>query len=398
MSDALPQTITTVDGVDALPAVVVAADPLKDPYLAYLATLDAAESKRTMRGCLDRIARILTGHDPNGVDPETGEIDPAALAITGQGFPWHLLRYEHAIQVRAIIAKQATRQEDGTLKPWSPAHRNKHLVALRQVLDQAWRLGLISAEDRDRAQRLDPFKGKRLPAGEHVPIERVGALLAECDADAVLPESDSEDPREQARREDRRRRALRDAAVIAVLYGSGVRRAELAGLALADYDPAARSLKVRGKGDKERLVYINSSTVGRVEAWLTIRGRDPGGLFPPFTPRGGHIRRDKQGRIAHMKDGQSVSDILAARSEQAGIQPQAAHDMRRTFIGELLDAGVDLATAQALAGHASPSTTARYDRRPEKTRRDAVDRLRTPEATPLPGAVRRRDHRKSSES
>ncbi|MGW6500259.1 tyrosine-type recombinase/integrase [Nonomuraea angiospora] len=67
------------------------------------------------------------------------------------------------------------------------------------------------------------------------------------------------------------------------------------------------------------------------------------------------------------------------------------HDhFRRTFIGELLDAGVDLATAQALVGHASPATTARYDRRPERTRRAAVDKLGTPEAVPLPGAVPRR--------
>ncbi|MDP9850421.1 tyrosine-type recombinase/integrase [Streptosporangium lutulentum] len=83
--------------------------------------------------------------------------------------------------------------------------------------------------------------------------------------------------------------------------------------------------------------------------------------------------------------------MLNLRGGQAGVGNQAAHNFRRTFIGELLDAGVDLATAQALAGHSSSGTTARYDRQPEKTRRDAVDRLRTPRAAPLPGAVRSRD-------
>ncbi|WP_449062242.1 tyrosine-type recombinase/integrase [Planomonospora algeriensis] len=370
MSDHLPET-TRADSAP-LPARVTPADPLKSPYHAYLASLNSAESKRAMRGCLDRIARLAAGHDPAGIDPATGKPDPAALAITGQTFRWDLLRYEHTIQIRDLIARQ----------PWSPAHRNKHLVALRKVIGQAWQLGLMSAEERDRAVRLDPFTGTRLPAGEHLPIERVGALLAECDADAAGDD------------EILRRAGLRDAAVIETLYSSGVRRAELAGLALADYDPAGRSLKVRGKRDKQRLVYITTSTVARIEAWLTVRGRAPGGLFCPFTPRGGHLRKDADDRLAHM-DGQTVGDILTLRGNQAGVGPQAAHNFRRTYAGELLDAGVDLATAQALMGHASPVTTARYDRRPERRRREAVDQLRTPPAAPLPGVVRRRDRKAS---
>ncbi|SDG73919.1 YCII-related domain-containing protein [Sinosporangium album] len=83
----------------------------------------------------------------------------------------------------------------------------------------------------------------------------------------------------------------------------------------------------------------------------------------------------------------AVAFAAACPSQDVEVRPITArrtpHDFRRTFIGELLDAGVDLATAQVLVGHSSPATTARYDRRPERRRREAVDRLRLPDPKPL---------------
>jgi integrase len=384
VSEDLPEVATV--GAETLPDVAVPVDPAKNPYWAYLDSLDGTESRRTMKGCLDRIARLMADQDPAGIDPVTGKPDPAVLAITGEKVMWHLLRAEHTQRIRALIAAAVSSKKDGTREPWSTAYRNKHIVALRRVLDRAWLLGLMSADERDRAQRVPQFSGTRLPAGKHLPAERVGALFAACDAD--LNRDDVENERECERL---RRMALRDVALLAALYSTGARRSELAGIALADYDPADRALRIRhGKRNKERLVYLTSSAVGRIEAWLSERGSDPGGLFAPFTPRGGHIRRTKAGTVAHM-DGQTVGDVITNRAEQAGLSEiPDAHDFRRTFTGELLDAGVDLATAQALLGHASPATTARYDRRPERARRAAVDKLATPDAVPLPGAASRR--------
>lgn len=317
------------------PGAGVAVSPATDPYHVYLDALTSAESRRAMRGCLDRIARVLTGDD----------------AATGAGQPWHLLRYEHTVRIRAILTERG----------WSPSYVNKHLVALRRVMREAWRLGRMDAEEYQRAADLPTLQHTRLPAGQHVPPEVTGAALAACDADTTPA-------------------GVRDGALLAVLYSTGCRRAEIAALTLADYDTAARSLRVRGKRDKERLVYLTAPAVARVEAWLAVRGRDAGALFCPIN-RAGRLRAPG-GRPAAMT-GQAIADILTRRLAAAGAARRTPHDFRRTFIGELLDAGVDLATTQALVGHASPVTTARYDRRPESRRREAVDRLPMPAPTPL---------------
>ncbi|MCA2230203.1 tyrosine-type recombinase/integrase [Nonomuraea aurantiaca] len=267
--------LATADGAEGLPAVVAAVDRGKNPYWAYLDSLDSAESRRTMKGCLDRIARLMAGRDP------AGKPDPAARAITGETVQWHLLRAEHTQHIRALIAAATTRKKDADPEPWSTAYRNKHIVALRQVLDRAWLLGLMNADERDRAQRVGQFSGTRLAKGRHLPVERVGALFAACDADL---NPDPQDVDDDAHRERLRRTALRDAALLAALYSTAARRSELAGVALADYDPADRSLRIRhGKRNKERYVYLTSSAVGRIEAWLTVRGPDSGGLLPTPT-------------------------------------------------------------------------------------------------------------------
>ncbi|WP_326822513.1 tyrosine-type recombinase/integrase [Streptosporangium sp. NBC_01756] len=323
----------SVPAVPESPRTVV--EPARDPYRVYLDSLSSAESRRTMRGCLDRLAALVSGEE----------------VTSGAGQPWHLLRYEHTVRIRALMTERG----------WSPSYVNKHLVALRRVLREAWRLGQMTAEEYQRAADLPTVEHTRLPTGQHVPPEVVGAALAACDRD--------DSPA-----------GARDAALLAVLYSTGCRRAEIATMALADYDSGARSLRVRGKRDKERMVYLTAEAVGRLERWLAVRGRPAGALFSPIG-RYGRLRTRDGGPAA--MTGQAIADILARRLAEAGALPRTPHDFRRTFIGELLDAGVDLATAQALVGHSSPATTARYDRRPERRRREAVDRITLPAPKPL---------------
>ncbi|MFI7231614.1 tyrosine-type recombinase/integrase [Nonomuraea angiospora] len=325
------------------PATAIA--PSRDPYLLYLGRLGSADSRRAMQTCLDHITRMLTG---DALEDAT---------VTGQGQPWHQLRYEHTAWIREQIDQM----------DWSPAYQSKHLAALRGVLKEAWKLGLLSSDDHQRAIALAPFTGHREPAGEHVPDAVIGALIAACDTDRSPTGAVTN-------------AGLRDAAIIAVLDACGLRRAELVGLQYADYDRARRMLTIIGKGNKQRRVPVNTFAARRVEAWLARRSTAPGPLFPRLS-RGGMMRTTPDGRPWQMRP-QAVRDILAKRAEQADAATVRPHDLRRTFISNLLPQADAIMTAR-LAGHASPSTTLRYDVRPDEEAREAVERLRVPPVASL---------------
>ena len=162
----------------------------------------------------------------------------------------------------------------------------------------------------------------------------------------------------------------RDAALIAILRGTGMRRQEAVNLDLSDFNPRTGALEIRnGKGGKDRTVYLPDEVLPLVEDWLKIRGDAAGALLC-------HV--NKAGRVVVRRlTAQAVLFLLRKRAEEAEVKSFSPHDMRRTFISDLLDTGVDLVTVQKLAGHTDPGTTALYDRRGEETKRRAVQRLRT---------------------
>ena len=137
----------------------------------------------------------------------------------------------------------------------------------------------------------------------------------------------------------------------------------------SDFDVETGAVEVRkGKDGKDRTVYLPTSAIPYVVDWLTVRGQTPGALLCPIR-KGGEIQY-------RYLSSQSVLLIVQKRADQAGVKTFSPHDFRRTFCSDLLDAGVDIVTVQKLAGHASPSTTAKYDRRGESTKRNAVQNLK----------------------
>ena len=141
---------------------------------------------------------------------------------------------------------------------------------------------------------------------------------------------------------------LRDTAILELFYASGIRRAELAGVRLADVDLAERTIRVTGKGDKERLVVINHAAVAAIEAYLRVRPRSADARL--FLGRGGNGLTPKH-----------VWRIFRAIYRVSGIQKHATpHTLRHSFATHLVENGVDLETVRELLGHESLATTGVY--------------------------------------
>lgn len=308
------------------------------PAIVYVASLPSDKTRRVMRSDLNTIAALLTGgaHDAESLGAGWLAIDrPTADAIRAQ-----------------LIAR------------YKPGTVNRMLSALRGVIRKAWDLGYISAEQKERVSAVETVRAETLPAGRDLTAGEIAALFEVCAHDATPA-------------------GVRDAAILGV-FNNNPRRSEVAAIEASDYDQDTGRMFIRkGKGRKERFIYLDAGAMAAMAAWLALRGDHAGALFHPIN-KGGKIDRTK-GMTA-----QALYAMVDKRRRQAGLEPFSCHDFRRTYVGDLLDAGADIATVQKLVGHSDPATTARYDRRPEEAKRKAANLRRSPYRAPaqrrIPGA------------
>ncbi len=315
-----------------------AQEPLTDPTYSYVNSLAPASQEAVWKR-LRTVARLFEIADP-------------------ATFPWHHLR-----------AAQVARIRQRLMQPYGPAHKraapatvNLTLAVFRGIAREARNANAMTDEEYRRICEIKADKGERLPRGRAVPTGELTALVRAC-----------------AR--DRSPAGVRDAAMLAALYTGGLRRSELAALALDDYTAAPPTLRIlHGKNDKQRKVPIPASAAAALDRWLEVRGRESGALFVPID-QAGRMAGDvgtvtgvgMRGMSAH-----AIYKMLTKRARQAGVPPLTPHDMRRTFVGDLLTAGNDISAVQRMAGHASVTTTQRYDRRGEEVMRRAADTLHFP--------------------
>lgn len=185
------------------------------------------------------------------------------------------------------------------------------------------------ADDDPSTEASGPRLGRHLPKA--LRVDEVEALLDAPQADGVV--------------------ALRDRAMLELLYAAGLRISELVGLDVDDLDLETRTVRFRGKGRKDRVVPVGRSAASAVEAWL-VRGR---GALAPSEPA---LFCNQRGRRLTR---QGAWKIVRAHARTAGLADRVSpHTLRHSYATHLLDGGADVRVVQELLGHASVNTTQVY--------------------------------------
>jgi len=232
-----------------------------------------------------------------------------------------------------LVALRQGDPENGVV-PLSAVSAARALIAVRGLHRFAAAEGVI---DVDVARAVKPpTPSRRLP--KSLTLDEVLALLDGAGGDAP-----SDGPL-----------TLRNRALLELLYSTGARISEAVGLDVDDIDTQARSVLLRGKGGKQRLVPVGRPAIAALDAYL-VRGR------PDLARRGRGIPaiflNARGGRLSR----QSAWQVLQDAAERAGITSGVSpHTLRHSFATHLLDGGADVRVVQELLGHASVTTTQIY--------------------------------------
>jgi len=311
--------------VSDLPILVKkAVKGVKNSARVYLAGL-AKSGRRTVDTQLRGVARMV------GAD----SIDVV---------PWHLLKHEHVVAIKTKALEMGK----------SPATVNLMLAGIRGAVRTAWNMGLMTAEDLARIEAVKGVKSHTEPKGRRITSGELGAIMK-----GINPETPS---------------GKRDAGIIALAYCGGLRRQEIAKLQVENVNDLGEELEITikaGKGRKDRVLFLNNGGADAVRDYLSVRGDSSGFLFWASL-KGGQLTEDSK-----MTD-QAIYARIKRCAKVAGVKTLSPHDMRRSFVSDMLDNGVDISTVASMAGHSSVSTTQRYDRRGDEAKRKAAKALHLP--------------------
>jgi integrase/recombinase XerD len=223
------------------------------------------------------------------------------------------------------------REGDADHPPLGATSAARTVVAVRGFHKFAVRDGLAAVDP--AATVKPPTPAKRLPKA--LPLSDVEAILDAAGAAGTTL-------------------ALRDRALLEVLYGTGARISEAVGLDVDDLDLTDGTVRLRGKGDKERIVPVGSYARAAVDAYL-VRGRPE--LVSTGTGTPALFLNARGGRLSR----QSAWTVLVKAADRAGVTRDVSpHTLRHSFATHLLDGGADVRVVQELLGHASVTTTQVY--------------------------------------
>lgn len=309
--------------------------------------------------CLERRAQALRrftrryNHTPEGQRAMVGALHRLATTFS-QGlynettFPWEYL-YD-ADQSQAMWDAVAS---SGS---YSRATVVRDASALRIMIARCADVGLLSYEQAQLARAFETKGGGtvRPPAGHYLENKELETIIRATESGTGTAIT-----------------RTRDVALILALASSGARRDELAYAKVEDLDQVSGRLWLgRCKGRKTRDSYLHPIALEAVRSWLDVRGPKPGALFPPMSRSRALVHRGHMG-------GHQIWKVVTERAANAGIPGITPHDLRRFLISHLLETQ-DLTLVARIVGHESTTTTAKYDRRPARFARAAIETLELP--------------------
>ena len=275
-------------------------DAAIDAYTAW-ARIERGLAQNTIVAYATDLARLARWLDARGVHT------PDAVTHT------HLAAYVDALLDDGLDLRSVAR----------------HRSAFRQFFRFLLREGMLRVDPSGRVEG-------------RVPPRKLPSVLSEAQVDAILAAPDRDDPL-----------GVRDAAMIELMYSSGLRVTELVTFPHAALHPEGGFLRVRGKGGKERVVPVGEEALARIARYVRLvrAGQDPdlrvAALF--LSRRGGPMTR------------QNFWERLDGYAKRAGVTGKVSpHGLRHAFATHLLDHGADLRLVQAMLGHADISTTQIY--------------------------------------
>ena len=288
---------------------------LFDRYSVYL-EIEKSVSTHTLRNYCSDLHQFFSF-----VAKPTAQAEPSQVEVS---------RISHHV-IQAFLSSLYRQHTKSSISRKLSALKSFFRFLLREaVIDQDPTLHLSS-----------PKQDHPLPT--YLPVDDMFRLL-----DAPAPETPAE---------------LRDRAILEVLYSCGLRVSELTGLNWGDIDPNLEVLRVKGKGQKERIVPIGRTALDALQRYRAEIPALLGNNYQPVS-RGGSagdagpvFLNQRGGRLTP----RSVARLVTSHAKQCGLAHKISpHALRHTFATHLLDAGADLRAIQELLGHSSLSTTQRY--------------------------------------
>lgn len=290
----------------------------KNPALLYLFSLDSEVTRRNSHYTLNRLCKIL--------DPESDY----------NSFDWSSLNYQIVLTLRKKLV------DDN----FNKGSINTYISVIKGVCRECYSLGLMTYEANNKIQCIKRIKNQRFPSGRSLTPKEISNIIDKCFQQKTTT-------------------GIRNAAIVAIAYGAGLRALEIAGLKLNQLQN--NGIRIVGKGNKERFNPLNPKTIDLLNPWLDIHPRTSEYMFLFLKKCGTPTNR----KLSPM----GVSDTFKRLRNSINHKSFTSHDLRRSYATNLLGSGVDVITVQKLMGHTNLETTLRYDYRGDEAKEAAIKRL-----------------------